>query len=290
VTGGNVSFYNESPAGQILPTPQIGVVGLLDDIDRLVGPGFRGPGDAVVLLGEALPGLAGSQYAALAGLVVEERLPSLDLKREAALQRLLVEAAAAGLLASAQDVSGGGLAVAIAECAIWGGTGATLTIRFGAEPAVELFGESPSRAVVTAHPADVDRLVALAGSHGVPLETMGETGGDRLVIALTGSGATGAAEERGASVADALEVAVADLRRAWEQALPRALGDESFVPPVLALPAAADAVRGDSAHAAASAGPRETADAPAPAAPPIAHARPATPSPTRGTDDVTGER
>ena len=231
VTGGNVSLYNESPDGRIVPTAQIGVVGLLDDVERRVTPRFRQAGDIVVLLGEAVPGLAGSEYAGLAGSAVEERLPSLDLAREAALQALILAAARAGILASAQDVSGGGLAVALAECAIWGGVGARLSLRVSAEPAVELFGESPSRIVVTVRPADLPRLAALAAEHGIPLEPLGEVGGDRLQIELVGGGAAGAAEERGANVADALDCALAALRHAWEQALPRALGDDAFTPP-----------------------------------------------------------
>ena len=230
VTGGNVSLYNESPDGRIVPTAQIGVVGLLDDVGRRVTPQFRQAGDKVVLLGGAVPGLAGSEYAGLAGSAVEERLPSLDLAREAALQGLILLAARAGILASAQDVSGGGLAVALAECAIWGGVGARLSLRVSAEPAVELFGESPSRIVVTVRPADLPRLAALATEHGIPLEPLGEVGGDRLQIELVGGGAAGAAEERGASVADALDCTLAALRHAWEQALPRALGDDEFTP------------------------------------------------------------
>ncbi len=231
VTGGNVSLYNESPDGRIVPTAQIGVVGVLDDVERRVTPRFRQAGDIVVLLGEAVPGLAGSEYAALAGSAVEERLPSLDLAREAALQAMILAAARAGVLASAQDVGGGGLAVALAECAMWGGVGARLSLRVSAEPAVELFGESPSRIVVTVRPADLPRLAALAAEHGIPLEPLGEVGGDRLQIELVGGGAAGAAEERGANVADALDCALAALRHAWEQALPRALGDDEFTPP-----------------------------------------------------------
>ena len=243
VTGGNVSLYNESPAGRIAPTTQVGVVGLLRDVTRRVPPQFRESGDLVLLLGEAVPGLAGSAYAGLAGSAVEERLPSLDLAREAALQDLVLAAADAGLLASAQDVSGGGLAVALAECAIWGDVGARLTLQVSAEPAVELFGESPSRMVVTVRPADLGPLERLAAARGVPIELLGSVGGDRLVIELVGGGAAGAAEERGASVADALDCSVASLRHAWEQALPRALGDDTFAPPPVGTVAPLDAGR-----------------------------------------------
>jgi phosphoribosylformylglycinamidine synthase len=224
VTGGNVSLYNESPAGPILPTPQIGVVGLLDEIDRLVGPAFRDDGDAVLLLGTATPGLAGSEYARLAGLAPEDGPPVLDLGQEAGVQRLVRAAIARGLLRSAQDVAAGGLAVALAECAIWGGRGATLRLAVASSPAVDLFGESPSRIVVACREPDVPELVRLAEGHGVPVELLGTVGGERLVVELAGAGATGAAEERGSRVADSIEVAVEELGRVWQTGLARALG------------------------------------------------------------------
>ena len=85
-------------------------------------------------------------------------------------------------------------------------------------------------------PGDEPRLQALAVEHGVPFAVLGAVGGDLLRIDLVGGGAAGAAEERGASVADALDCTLASLRHAWEQALPRALGDQSFVPPVSVAP------------------------------------------------------
>ncbi|MFM2106089.1 MAG: hypothetical protein RL338_1121 [Chloroflexota bacterium] len=225
VTGGNVSLYNESPDGAIAPTPEIGVVGLLDDLETLVGPAFAEAEDVVVLVGEATPGLGGSEYARLAGAAAEDQPPGIDLERERRLQEFLREAAARGLAASAQDVAGGGLAVALAESAIWGDVGATLRLRVPGSPAVELFGESPSRAVVSCRPRHLPALELLARGFGLPFETLGTVGGDRLVVELAGSGATGAAEERGSRIADAIDVRVADLRHAWELGLPRALGE-----------------------------------------------------------------
>jgi phosphoribosylformylglycinamidine synthase II len=228
VTGGNVSLYNESPGGSIAPTPEIGVVGLLEDVDRLVRPAFRAAGDTVVLIGEATPGLAGSEYARLAGVASEDGPPSLDLGLEVAVQAFVREAADRGLLASAQDVAGGGLAVALAESAIWAdgdrGLGARLRLGVANSPAVDLFGESPSRILVSAPPRFVPALLLLARQHGLVAEELGSVGGERLVVELAGAGATGAAEERGSRVADALDVAVADLRHAWETGLSRVLG------------------------------------------------------------------
>ncbi|HET9347451.1 MAG TPA: phosphoribosylformylglycinamidine synthase subunit PurL [Candidatus Limnocylindrales bacterium] len=230
VTGGNVSLYNESPGGRVAPTPEIGVVGLLEDVSRRVGPAFSEEGDAVLLVGEAGPGLAGSEYARLAGTAEEDGPPAFDLAVEAATQAFVREAAGRGLLASAQDVAGGGLAVAVAEAAIWGagdaGVGARLRLPVANSPAVDLFGESASRLVVTGRPRHVPALVLLARQHGLVVEELGTVGGDRLVVELAGAGATGAAEERGSRVADALDVPVADLRHAWETGLNRALGWE----------------------------------------------------------------
>jgi phosphoribosylformylglycinamidine synthase subunit PurL len=226
VTGGNVSLYNESPGGAIAPTAEIGVVGLLDDVTMLVGPAFAEEGDAILLIGEVTPGLSGSAYAALAGAAVEDGPPGLDLALEAALQSGIREAIARGLVASAQDVSGGGLAVALAESAMWSGLGATTRLAVANSPAVELFGESPSRIVVTCRPRFAPALTLVARQHGLSVEALGTVGGNRLVIELTGAGATGAAEERGSRVADALEVPIADLRHAWDHGLARALGWE----------------------------------------------------------------
>ncbi len=226
VTGGNVSLYNESPTGPIAPTPEIGVVGLLDDIGTLVGPAFGQVHDAILLVGETVPGLAGSAYAALAGGASEDDPPALDLAREAALQRFIREAIARGLVASAQDISGGGLAVALAEGSIWSGLGAGVRIGVSHSPAVDLFGESPSRLVVTCRPRFAAALELLARQHGQPVETIGAVGGDQLVIELAVGVATGDIEDRGGHGADALEVPVRDLRHAWEHGLAHALGWE----------------------------------------------------------------
>ncbi len=224
VTGGNVSLYNESPTGAIAPTPEIGVVGLIEDIGMLVGPAFVEAGDVVALVGETGPGLAGSAYASLAGPALEDGVPALDLERERAVQAFIREAIARGLAASAQDVSGGGLAVAIAECAMWGDLGAQLRLPVRHSPAVDLFGESPSRLVVTATPRFVPALELLARQHGLPFEALGTVGGERVVIDLVEAGATGPAEERGSRIADALDARVVDLRHAWSHGLERALG------------------------------------------------------------------
>ncbi len=226
VTGGNVSLYNEAPGSAIAPTPEIGIVGLLDDVSTRVGPAFRADGNTVVMVGQPGGGLAGSEYARLAGAALEDGPPSIDLELEARLQAFIREAIARGLVESCQDVSGGGLAVAIAEMCIWGGRGAQLRLGVGDSPAVALFGESPSRLVCEVVPRHVPAFGLLALHFGIHTDALGTTGGARLVIELAGEGATGAAEERGSRIADALEAVVQDLRHAWEHGLPRALGWE----------------------------------------------------------------
>ena len=119
-----------------------------------------------------------------------------------------------------------GVAVAIAEMCIWGRRGARVRLPVGDSPAVALFGESPSRILCEVLPTAVGIFEQLAVSYRLPVATLGTTGGDRLAIDLAGEGATGAAEERGSRIADAIDVAVADLRHAWEHGLPRALGWE----------------------------------------------------------------
>jgi phosphoribosylformylglycinamidine synthase len=227
VTGGNVSLYNEAPASAIAPTPEIGIVGLLDDIALLVGPAFAADGDVVLLAGPAGPGLGGSAYAALAGLAAEDDLPGLDLIAEAAVQAFVRHAIAMRWVTAAQDVSGGGLAVALAEMSIWGGRGGLFRVPVPSAPAVALFGESPSRIVLTVRPPDLAAVRELAGRHGVPLAELGIVGGPRLVVEMFGEGATGAAEGRGAGIADALEVTLVDLRHAWDHGLTRALGEDA---------------------------------------------------------------
>jgi phosphoribosylformylglycinamidine synthase subunit PurL len=224
VTGGNVSLYNESPRGRIAPTPQIGVVGLLDDVASAIGPAFAVVGDAILLVGEAAPGLAGSEYARIAGVAPEDGPPAIDLELERSLQAFVIEAIERGLLRSAQDVSGGGFAVALAEAAMWSGLGATVRLPIASSPAVDLFGESPTRLIVTCTARHAPSVELLARQHGLPVASIGSVGGERLFVDLAGAGATGAAEERGSSVADAIDVHLADLLRAWERGLPRALG------------------------------------------------------------------
>ncbi len=226
VTGGNVSLYNEAPGSAIAPTPEIGIVGLLADIAKRVGPSFTADDNAVLLVGQAGPGLAGSEYERLAGGAPGDGPPHLDLDLEKRTQQFIREAIDRGLVEACQDVSAGGFAVAVAEMCIWGARGATLRLPVGDSPAVALFGESPSRLVCEVAPRHVPAFELLGRQFGLHMAAIGTTGGTHLQIGLAGEGATGAAEDRGSRLADALEVSVAELRHAWEHGLPRALGWE----------------------------------------------------------------
>jgi phosphoribosylformylglycinamidine synthase len=182
VTGGNVSFYNESADSAIWPTPIVGTLGLLEDYRLAVRSGFAGPGHQVYLLGETFAELGGSEFAEVVLETVAGRAPGLDLERERALVDLLVEAARCDVLASAHDCSEGGLAVALAEAAIAGDTGFAVTLGGTSPWHVELFSESASRAVVSVAPEKAEQLEQLAGGHAVPFARLGETGGPRMVF------------------------------------------------------------------------------------------------------------
>ena len=180
VTGGNVSFYNETNDRPIYPTPVIGMLGVLDSPESNVGLAFREDGDAIFLLGATAPNdFGGSEYAKVVHGVVAGPPPRLDLEAERALHGLLYEAASTGLLRSSHDVSGGGLGIALAESAIAGARGFRVEMS-GTEPHRDLFSESPSRCVVSVEPSKTDDLLALAQSKGVPVTQLGSVGGSSL--------------------------------------------------------------------------------------------------------------
>ncbi|MCU0621754.1 MAG: phosphoribosylformylglycinamidine synthase subunit PurL, partial [Gemmatimonadales bacterium] len=196
VTGGNVSFYNESPTTAVYPTPTVGMVGLLERIEQRVPSHFGVEGDVIILLGVTVGHLGGSAYWAEACDFVGGRPAPVDLDAERRLQHLLVAAAARGLLRSAHDCSDGGLAVALAEAAIGGpyagrGRGAAISlVGYGPahEPDALLYGEDGARAVVSCRPEARDELLRLAAEHGVPIHTAGQVGAEGGTLAIAGDG------------------------------------------------------------------------------------------------------
>ena len=208
VVSGNASLYNESDDGPVLPTPVIGMLGLLERPELAVRPAFRNEGDRILLLGAGLAQpaatLGASEY-----LAVRHGLSAgpvdVDLKAERALVDCLVDAAEAELLQSAHDCSEGGLAVALAESAIGGNIGAQISGDLGDRLDAALFGEAGARAVVSAAPEAVGEIRTLAKKRRVPCVEIGIVGGGHLIIA---------------SVIDLPLTRVAD---AWENALPKLL-------------------------------------------------------------------
>lgn len=192
VTGGNVSLYNQyrAPDGSvraILPTPTVGMVGVLPNVARTAGIGFRREGDVVVLLGAGTPSLGASQLLASVYGLEAGAPPACDLAAAAALVRLLAEAVQTGLVDTAHDLAEGGLAVALAEMAIAGNRGALLTL--AAVPAAEglrsdaaLFGEAAHLIVVALPAAQLAALQALASHHGVPCAMLGRVAGTTLEL------------------------------------------------------------------------------------------------------------
>jgi phosphoribosylformylglycinamidine synthase len=198
VTGGNVSFYNESPKGAVHPTPVVGMVGVLEDAYAFRRPAARA-GDVVVLLGDTRPELGGSEALAVAHGLVAGRPPVLDLEAEVRLTRLLSDSSFGS---AAHDCSEGGLAVALAELAIASGAGVRVTLPPGTDPLAHLFSESFARAVLTCAPDALTRTLDGARAAGVAAAAIGEVSGDALVIE------------------GVLSLTLEDLRGAHEDAIP----------------------------------------------------------------------
>ena len=222
ITGGNVSFYNETLGEGIYPTPVIGVVGILEDVHKAVGPHFRQTGRALVVLCGCEPGdtsdveaeFGSSEYAKEILGRIWGFPPSLELEKEAALQKAIVEMINQGLIESAKDCSEGGLAVTLAECGFARGIGAQVDLSsYGLVPEFVLFGEDASRILISCDPQNVGRIQQLAVQFGLSAESIGETVQDKLEICVA------------AVVAAAANVS--DLRDVWVGALEQALHTET---------------------------------------------------------------
>jgi phosphoribosylformylglycinamidine synthase II len=204
VTGGNVSFYNQTGTTAILPTPVVGVLGVIDDVTRRVRHGFMHDGAAVFLLGETRDEFGGSEWMHVLHGFLGGRPPTVDLAREQQLAEVLVTAAADGLLESAHDLAEGGLAQALVECTLNGIAGARIELPGGLDPFVALFSESAARAVVSVSRASVASFTHLCAQHDVPCQRIGVV--DVLAPTL--------------SVAGQFEIPRRELRAAWAHRLP----------------------------------------------------------------------
>jgi phosphoribosylformylglycinamidine synthase len=222
VVSGNVSFYNETEGRGILPTPVIGMVGLVDDVRRIVQPGFKNEGDFIALLGRTHDDLSISEYASVIGgqtleqMIAQGRVPELNLETEKAVQTACLRAAEAGLLNSAHDCADGGIAVALAEsCFTYlnrTALGADIDLTGEYSIAARLFGESPSRIIISFDEAalgDIEETVARAGC---AMTILGRVNSDRLRIQTDG--------------ADVIDLTVSEMETAWRSSLAQRLQAE----------------------------------------------------------------
>lgn len=210
VTGGNVSFYNQTGETAIHPTPVIGVLGVIDDVTTRLRSSFSPDldGAKIYLLGETRTELGGSAWADVVHGHLGGNPPRVDLTSEASLAEVLATAAEDGLATMAHDLSDGGLATALAESALRGGAGCDVWLD---EPFTGLFSESAARAVVVARPGAEATLMGLCSRHGVLFTGIGTVGGDSLVVAHPKGG---------------FEITLGELREAHASTLPGIFGDD----------------------------------------------------------------
>ncbi|HEX8816780.1 MAG TPA: phosphoribosylformylglycinamidine synthase subunit PurL [Terriglobales bacterium] len=222
ITGGNVSFYNETLGEGIYPTPVLGVVGILEDVSKAVFPHFREAGRAVVLLRASEVGditdaeseFGSSEYAKEIFGSVWGFPPALELKREAALQKAILEMIGADLVESAHDCSDGGVAVTLAESAFGKGIGLKASLESAGLPGeFVLFGEDASRVVISCDRAHLDRIQQIAAAHGISAQAIGETAPNLLEIKLDGK--------------IVISSDINDLRRFYESALENTLRSDA---------------------------------------------------------------
>ena len=222
VVSGNVSFYNETEGKGILPTPVIGMIGLVEDVRRVLQPGFKQERHLVALLGSTNDELSISEFAAtVAGKTTEQMIagcavPKLDLRLEAAVQSACLEAAETGLIASAHDCSDGGIAVALAENCFsslnHAAIGAEVSLDDSLSTTSSLFSESPSRIIVSFPEANRAQLQEIADRLNCPFNVIGTVGGTRLRI------------HHGQR--EAVSIEVHQLEQAWRSSLSKRLEAE----------------------------------------------------------------
>jgi phosphoribosylformylglycinamidine synthase len=219
VTGGNVSFYNETEGRGIYPTPVIGMVGIVEDLRHITTQWFKGEGHLIILLGATADDLGASQYALATRGRLEGRVPQLDLETERRVQAVCLKAIQTGLVESAHDCSDGGLAVAIAESAFSSyrhqAVGCEVNLEGDVSAAALLYAETPSRILLSAREGSAGDIQKIAKEHAVAAAVLGRTAGDRLVI----------------KVNDELVIdrAVSEVEEVWRGVLPQALETASLI-------------------------------------------------------------
>ncbi|MDX6320214.1 MAG: phosphoribosylformylglycinamidine synthase subunit PurL, partial [Propionibacteriaceae bacterium] len=210
VTGGNVSFYNQTAETAILPTPVVGVLGVIDDVTKRTPIGFATEGDEVWLLGDTRDELAGSAWAEVAHDHLGGLPPTVDLDHEQRLATTMITGAAAGLWSSAHDLADGGLTQALVESSLRRDVGVTVTLPEGVDPFVYLFSESAGRVLVSLPAASAAQLQELAAAGQVTATRIGVVGSAGPDAVLT--------------VEDQFSLALSEIRDAWQAPIPAALG------------------------------------------------------------------
>ena len=208
VTGGNVSFYNQTGTTAILPTPVVGVLGVIDDVTRRVPMGMRTDGALLYLLGDTRNEFGGSEWAHVVHGFLGGKPPAVDLEREQLLADVLLDASRDGLIDAAHDLSDGGLFVAVAEACLRGLAGVRLVVPDGVDPFVFLFSESAGRAIVSVPPAREEGFADLCAARELPAVRIG-------VLDIL---------EAGVGVQGRFRIPMAELRVAWASTLPRLFG------------------------------------------------------------------
>ncbi|MFW6266390.1 MAG: phosphoribosylformylglycinamidine synthase subunit PurL [Halanaerobiales bacterium] len=207
VTGGNVSFYNESPAGAVYPTPIVGMVGLLEDVTKAVTQNFKNKGDLVYLLGETKAELGGSEYLKVIHDRIAGEIPGIDLQMEKKVQDFCLEAIERGLVNSAHDCSQGGLGVALAECCLENELGVEIKLREDISPVAVLFSESQSRIIISLAPEAEKEFLQLIKKIAIPYEKLGKIKGKRLIIN------------------DWINLTIKELKKEWQESIPSRMKD-----------------------------------------------------------------
>ncbi len=219
VTGGNVSFYNETEGRGIHPTPVIGMVGIAADVRHIATQWFKSEDRTIILLGKTEDDLGASEYAIATRGNTEGRAPRIDLQLEKQVQEVCLQAIQTGLVESAHDCSDGGLAVAIAEACFSSyrrdAIGCKVNLEGGLSQAALLFAETPSRIVLSVTDDNAARILELAQEQNIEAQIIGRTGGTSLQIAVNGE--------------TIINRSVAEVEEAWRGVLPQALEEASMV-------------------------------------------------------------
>ena len=181
VTGGNVSFHNESQHHAIFPTPTIGMLGIIDDLNKTVGNAFKNEGERVMMLGWQREELGGSEYLKTIKGRITGDAPFIDIDEEVRLQKVVIKAIRDGHVTAAHDTAEGGLLVALAEMTFRNGIGCSLNLEYGST-AGHLFGEAQSRILLSIPDASMDAVQKMADEHKVPLTFLGTTGGTSFKV------------------------------------------------------------------------------------------------------------